>query len=422
MSKTPTLSLTCSRAKEQLHLLLDNELPAADHERLLGHLQTCEQCSAAYRELRAIEAAHAELDARATEVPETYFDSLPQKVLARIAQAEAAQEKPRLLTWRPRSFNLREYIWGRGKYALAFAAMLTLIFLVTRDLREQKQPETVLREVMDADLPERVPPTEARAAREDLQTSEAAQSATGGEQPAPHENFTTKFDAKDLRDEPPLAAAPPAEKSEIRQHPESRADSERMLLQAAAPRVEAMADTIAAAESSIAGAQQFVNNPPTGRARLYPESKAEALYEEAETPQAFSKARQPNAVSATRIPAAEGTRHSKAARITANDTRLAHALSASVQAQSQTERLKIWQDYFVSSQRDSATYHSAVENLARRLAAQSDSSSAVTQMQEALTFYQTMEAILAARWGRAAYEHERARLEGLLNWKKPAHP
>ncbi|NUO78967.1 zf-HC2 domain-containing protein [candidate division KSB1 bacterium] len=400
MSKTPTLSLTCSRAKEQLHLLLDNELPAADHERLLGHLQTCEQCSAAYRELRAIEAAHAELDARATEVPETYFDSLPQKVLARIAQAEAAQEKPRLLTWRPRSFNLREYIWGRGKYALAFAAMLTLIFLVTRDLREQKQPETVLREVMDADLPERVPPTEARAAREDLQTSEAAQSATGGEQPAPHENFTTKFDAKDLRDEPPLAAAPPAEKSEIRQHPESRADSERMLLQAAAPRVEAMADTIAAAESSIAGAQQFVNNPPTGRARLYPESKAEALYEEAETPQAFSKA----------------------ARITANDTRLAHALSASVQAQSQTERLKIWQDYFVSSQRDSATYHSAVENLARRLAAQSDSSSAVTQMQEALTFYQTMEAILAARWGRAAYEHERARLEGLLNWKKPAHP
>ncbi len=422
MSKTPTSSLTCSRAKEWLHLLLDNELPLADHERLLGHLQACAQCSAAYRELRAIEAAHTELDARATEAPEAYFDSLPQKVLARIEQAEAAQEKPRLVTWRPRSFNLRAYIWGKGKYALAFAAMLTLVFLVTRDLREQKQPETVFGERKYADLPESVPSSEAQAAHEDLQPLEAAQSPTGGERPAPLENLSTRPDAKDLRDEPLPATAPPAEKSDIHQRVELTADSERMLLQAAAPRIEAFADTIAAAESAIAGAQQFVNNPPGGRARLYPESKAEALYEEAETPPVLSKARQPNAVSAARTPVAEGKRLSQTAHFTANDSRLAQALSASVQAQSQTERLKIWQDYFVSSQRDSATYYAAVESLARRLAAQSDSSSAVTQMQEALTFYQTMEAILAARWGRAIYDQERARLQGLLNWKKSARP
>lgn len=412
---------------EWLHLLLDSELSSADHEKLLAHLQTCKRCSAAYRELSLLEAAHAELDARATEAPKDYFDALPQRVLARIEAAERpAMTQPRILTLRPRSFDLREFIFGRGKYALAFAAMLTLLFIVTRHLREQTTPERDAKENVPPASPTisqtEIPTREAQPESQALATSGGAQSPTAeGKSTAPS-NIAVEEVAKNIEGVSSVASEPAFAKSEAARAAEPSADSEQVVLYSAAGLRQALDDTIATRQNLLAAQPQLVNNPPGEQPRMPTENREVSRFDAAHAPAALSTARQSQSLSAARVPSEEAARSSRAERIVAVDTRLAQALSASGQAQTQVERLKIWQDFFAHSKRDSASYSAAVEALARRLVAQSDSSSSVAQVQEALSFYQTMEAVLAARWGRATYDQERARLEGLLNWKKSVQP
>lgn len=422
MSEKSSNSLTCSRALEWLHLLLDTELSSGDHEKLLAHLQTCERCSAAQRELSMIEAAHPELDARLTATPKDYFATLPQQVMARIEKAQASHAQPRAVKLQPHSFDWRAFVFGRSKYALAFAAVLALAFVVTRQLR-QREPSTTATAVMkQSDLPS-LSRAEAPVLEEPSLPSEA---------PAANEpsfallagDTTAHFEvAAEVDTNSSVAASGFAAGSSSEGETMARTDdSSHMALHAALPLSTASSDTTARPSSLLADAPQFVANPQAGRAEVFVESRDGMRSEAAQEPSALMRARPPATRLALRTAAEESGRLAESASLPASDARLSQTLSASAQAATQAERLKIWQAYFSESQSDSASYTAAVENLARRLATQCDSSSSVTQLEEALSFYQAMETILASRGGQVAYDREKARLEGLLNRKKPAQP
>lgn len=423
MSEKSSNSLTCSRALEWLHLLLDTELSSGDHEKLLAHLQTCERCSAAQRELSMIEAAHPELDARLTATPKDYFATLPQQVMARIENAQASHAQPRTVKLQqPHTFDWRTFVFGRGKYALAFAAVLALAFVVTRQLRQRESSTTATAVMKQSDLPS-LSRAEAPALEESSLPSEAPAAnepsfALLAEDTTAHFEVAAEVDTNSSVAASGFAAGSSSEGESIA----LADDSSQMALHAAIPPSRASSDTTARPSSLLADAPQFVANPQAGRAEVFVESRDGMRSEAAQEPSALMRARPPATRLALRTAAEESGRLAESASLPASDARLSQTLSASAQAATQAERLKIWQAYFSESQRDSASYTAAVENLARRLATLCDSSSSVTQLQEALSFYQAMETILASRGGQVAYDREKARLEGLLNRKKPVQP
>ena len=153
MNKKNPNHIDCATALEWIHLSLDQELPALDQQKLFAHVQGCKNCSAAQRELRLIENAHAELDRPMDAVPAGYFEELPGRVMARIAKAEARSArvfslpKPQLPHWRAPRW-LQQILFGRGKYAVAFAALAFLALIINRQRREDlygptpRQPQT----------------------------------------------------------------------------------------------------------------------------------------------------------------------------------------------------------------------------------------------------------------------------------------
>lgn len=409
--------LSCSRATEWLHLLMDTELSSADHERLLAHLQTCERCRAAQRELSMIEAAHPQLDTRLRAAPQDYFVSLPQQIMARIEETEAAHARPRSAKLPAHSFDVREFIFGRAKYALAFAAVLALAFILTRQLRGPEPSATATKEMMLRDAPAISRAEEESSLQSEALTTNEAYSSVADDS-ATRFKLAATVDTNSSGAASEFAAVSLSEEETI-----GRADeSSQTALQAAIPPPVGASDTAAKQSSLLAGAPLLVNNPQGGRAEVAVESRDVNRFDAAQEPLALSKAISPATTREMRATAVDAEQVTKAASSIANDIRLSQTLSAAVQATTQAERLKIWQAYFSDSLRDSASHTASVENLAQRLLAQSDSSASVTQMQETLSFYQTMETVLASRWGQVAYEREKARLEGLLNWKKSAQP
>ncbi len=414
--------LSCSTATAWIHLLLDRALAPEQHEKLVAHLQTCAPCRARHRELAMIEAAHAELEGRALAPPEDYFAALPRRVMARIAAAEQPAPVPaREFARQPRSFHVWEFIFGRGRYALAFAAMMALVFVITRQLREQGAPEkeAVQSIYQDERRPSSTPPDMSKFSPQN-KTREAAAPV----QPQALPRGAAESPQAEAKAEQPAASVEnmPATSESMAQLAESAMTvADEIKPAPIMPAEEVYRDTLAAtSKRTDIGALQFVLSPQTEP----PAVKVESIPQEAHgRPQpsssAFSSAAQSPSRSRMKAPQV-----SRLAPTTmeleggADEINFQQALARAARAQTEAERIKIWQKYLGYTKDDSASYNTALENVARRLTRAIDSSASVARVQEALIFYQTMAPVLVTRLGREGYEREKTRWEGLLNWKK----
>ncbi len=427
--------ITCGAALEWIHLLLDEQLQPLEHQKLLAHLQSCANCSAAYRELSLIENAHTELDQPLAAIPGGYFEELPERVLARMAQAEARSgrtfslPKPQLPKVALPGW-LQQFIFGRGKYALAFAAMAMLAFIVTRELRQDFSPEGIGLQQTPAETP---PALQEPAAFSSSPMAEQSQQAAAPQLKSNRE-LETNLETEKL---PPssIALAPqnetflsdaqadggapgrqdlatePEEEAQIAQSLESEVDNERVelgdsvriglyrssLAQLQNVRVEDSAKSVLSRSfaEDAAGENKPASLSPPANAGEGTAAAAQSYSAEERTSRAL------RAVSSAPASAALFEQTGAQAR----------------QAPTEERRREIWQE-FLKNQPDSIHYRLAVAQIANSYAGEIDSASIQAQMEEAFQFYGAMESVLRLQWSGEAYARERARVEGLLRWKK----
>lgn len=413
--KTPNAQpLSCRDARAGIQLLLDGELASEQHEQLVAHLHACAHCNAVHRELTMIEAAHAELDERTLAPPADYFESAPQRVLARL-EKEEQPARAKIFACEPRALKLWELLWGRGRYAMAFAAMLALVFLVTQQLREEGAPQKALRETAQPStrsegefvvLSEPASKTEMPSRGIDSPSLAAPRSFAQKLQPeAGHEPPAVK--AQELSSEAEQAV--PAYFAEVENQPEPEKQA-----------AKTFSDTLPATSGGAGqAALRFAANPQAEPVEIKIESIPREGLRQTEAAPSAAMPSQARARMQAREPAQPGFVTARAPeRENRND--FLHALEAAARAKNEAERLKIWQSFLRYNEGDSASYNARVENVARALATRVDSSASVSSLQEALFFYHTMAPSLVARWGKEQYEREKSRWEGLLNWKKSA--
>jgi hypothetical protein len=419
MNHKSSQPLSCNTAAAWIHLLLDHALAPEQQEKLAAHLQTCAHCRAAHEELKHIESAHAELADRTPAPAEDYFASLPARVMARIAAAgePPATAPARAYSRKPLAFNLREFIFGRGRYALAFAAMVALVFIITRQLREQGAAESARQEAVQSVYQEE--PKHSATPKEESRFSSPNKMREAN---APVQPQALPSESRQAQAEPPATRveglpAPPEpiaqpDESAIAAADESAAD--QMALAATTPSEETARDTFAAAAKRVEIG--LVHNPqPEPSAAARGAIPQEARGRPQQSSSAFSTAAQSPA--RVYMKASKVSLSQEAERL-ASETNLQQVLTLAARMHTEAERIKIWQSYLGETEIDSASYNLAVENVARRLAATIDTSAAIARVQEALIFYQTFTPVLVTRLGREGYEREKIRLEELLNRKK----
>ena len=401
MNNNKAQPLACETALEWIHLLLDDALAAEQKEKLAAHVQTCAHCRALQQELLRIEAAHAALDARTLAPPENYFADLPERVLARIAEEEQpAPIAARVFERKPERFNLWNLIWGRGRYAFAFVAMLALAFIVTRELRESEGPQTIRMKV--------APPSESEL-QPALQISKAAppkdSSASSLRRALPSAEYQTARSSNITNEEEMVQSAEVTAPEAKSATPISRADYDELRALAVMIPRDTLLPSLQAAGQAFATTEY--------------EGKAQALTRQALTRQAEPPVSLPERAAAPRSRMLRSSTDLESATTTpqAGSDAFGDILTHTARVANEAERIKIWQRYLRFDQNDSSLYNAKVENIAHLLAAEVDSSATAVKMREALIFYQTMKPVLVSRWGVEKFELEKARWEGLLNWK-----
>lgn len=393
MNKKPQNHVTCGAALEWIHLLLDKELPPAEHQKLLAHLQSCSNCNTAYRQLGMIESAHLELDRTLETVPGGYFEELPERVLARLAQKEEraprpfSLPKPKLPEWRMPGW-LRPVMWGRGKYALAAtAAVVLLTVMVTRQLRrdvssEAMQPQALPRIVLSpAEEPAAAPPAPTQQQPETRAVALPAPPAAEALQ-----KQITRADDEALKavqgyDQPAQAAMPPVQETK----------GELMS--------EALKDTGTAPDHPF-----FESDKLAKESALSQQSAAGAAAKSAT--ESYTPGRRAHMAMKT-----------GAAPPETENSRFAQANTQVQNAVSEQNRRHLWRE-FLKSNPDSAQYLFALAQIGRSFAAEIDSNSSTALLREALQFYDSEENALIANWGREFFVRERTRVADLLQWKK----
>lgn len=398
-------SINCATASDWLHLLLDEELSEPRHKLLSAHLESCEKCRAAWHELKLIERAHARLDLRLTEPPPDYFAQLPKRILARLdAEKTTAPVILEMPDKRQRVLWLQKFAAGKGKYAIALAAVAALIFfwtfgknnlssLATSERQESSglANDTIAfaaAEPSAASELERLPPKDS-ARRSEFDTPLVAMTPAT----APDEK---KFgDAAKAREGDLGALTQKTAESggQIRQ-PETESEGEfadTALLPGAASQSALTTESLA--QSSLPKTGELAQN-------VEPQASKEVL-----SLQRGVSHSPP--LEARQFPKAQGE---------SGSARFSQALQRAQAAPNAESRQKIWRD-FLATNPDTAYYFLATGNLARSLSAAADSGSSRAQIDQALQFYEQMEAILAPQLGVETVRFERTRLAGLLRWK-----
>ena len=175
MSKDKPQNFDCVAATEHLHEYFDGELKPDWHAAMAQHLANCADCSATLAQLRQIETAHQQLDARLELPAEEYWQALPQRVLEKVKASEkrrllalpklprikspikraAPASQPDLLYLTP---ALQKFLRGPAKYILPLAAVAAFCFFMIGELREKPAAS-----IMTASAPES-PNVDARSA------------------------------------------------------------------------------------------------------------------------------------------------------------------------------------------------------------------------------------------------------------------
>ncbi len=418
MNRKNQNQIDCGTALEWIHLSLDQELPQLDHQKLQSHLQNCKDCSAAQRELSLLENAHAELDKPIAAVPASYFEALPERVLARIAKAEARRgrafslPKPQLPKWRTPGW-LHALIFGRGKYALAFAAVALLAFIITSRLRQTPSSETVLLEPSAAAPPPTVvekpsvaaPPTGAQA-RRDFAEAEKTPAPSEAETQAAARQHLAKLTTLQAADEARANMAGGENEAIVSE--QERGEQKDNAAMTLAPTTTSELNRVAFEDS---GSRTAYSLDAVQRADVVsPQSAAGAG--------AAARSAAEMYIPASNTPVKMNSKSVYSpAPASASAALFTRTAQQAASAPSEPQRRKIWQG-FLSTNPDSVHYYFAVTEIGRSFAAEIDSTTRRAGVEEALQFYSKMKAVLASQLGQEAVANEQARLEGLLRWKE----
>ncbi len=450
MSKDKPQNFDCVAATEHLHEYLDGELKPDWHAAMAQHLANCADCSATLAQLRQIETAHQQLDARLELPAEAYWQALPQRVLEKVKASEkrrllalpklprikspikraAPASQPDLLYLTP---ALQKFLRGPVKYILPLAAVAAFCFFMIGELREKPAAS-----IMTASAPES-PSIEARSAPEEgaLEKANVPKPAPLAEAPMQKpvlgsRTATQRTDEKIVLSRDTLfaganqaAGAGQALSVVAPVGDERKADEPKPIALSEAQPHAAEADI---ASPELKPAQSLAAT--TSKAKDQPAASLEKeVSYRAETPvtlktEAVKIADDQLAQSTesrskkTSTPSRMGV--SSAAMRAANnlnDDLYSQTLQRAQQATDFKAREKIWRD-FLKSNPDSSLWALGTVALARTLAAASDSTTKAEQLEKNIAFFREHASTLRAQIGREEYDRELARLQILLNFRK----
>jgi anti-sigma factor RsiW len=453
MSIDKQKNFNCVAAAEHLHEYLDGELQPDLRAAMEQHLVSCADCSATLAQLRQIETAHQQLDARLESPAEEYWQALPQRVMDKVKASEKRRLlalpklprlkspvkrapvnepalKPDLLYLTP---ALQKFLRGPAKYVLPLAAVAAFCFFMIGELREKPAAS-----IMTASAPEQ-PKAEAQSAREE-----------------------SLLEKSNVSEPAPMAEAP-TQKSVL---------GPRTALKRADEKIVLSRDTLLASANQVAGAGQDLDvSAPAGGAfkadAPKPISLSEAQPQAAEADIVSPELRQAQTFVATgskakdqpAAPLEKEVRYraenlktetaktaddqlaqaaeSRAKKISTagrmgvsssaamrtveniNESRYHQTLQSAQQTTDLKKREKIWRD-FLKSNPDSSLRAIATVDLARTLAAASDSTTKPEQLEKTLAFFRDNAAVLRPQMGAQEFDREVARLRMLLNFRRPA--
>jgi len=435
----------CAAATEQLHEYLDGELKPDLHAAMALHLASCADCAATLAQLRQIETAHQQLDARLELPAEEYWQMLPQRVMEKVKASEkrrllALPKLPRLKSPVKRAEPtpkqdllyltpaVQKFLRGPAKYILPLAAVAAFCFFMIGELR--KKPEA---SIMTASAPERMK-TEPQAAREKsfLEKINVTEPAPIAEAPTPKtalspRTASQRVDEKIVLSRDTLlasvnqaagaggvAASVGAELRANEPKPISLAEAQPQVAEA-----DVAAPELKSTQSFVATSSKAKDQPAAPLPKDEPRSRIEAP--------ADVKVGAEVKISDDRLMLLTEEREKKvstAGRMGVSSTAMRSAPNLynetqqrAQQASDLKKREKIWRD-FLKSNPDSSSRALATADLARTLAAASDSTTKPEQLEKNLAFYREHAATLCAQIGSAEYDRELARLQMLLNFRK----
>ncbi|MCI0694640.1 zf-HC2 domain-containing protein [candidate division KSB1 bacterium] len=467
MSINNQKNFDCVAAAERMHEFLDGELEFDLRLAMERHLAGCADCAKTFAQLRQIENAHRQLDAQLEPPAEDYWQALPQRVMERVK----ASERRRLLTLpklprfksaahrapaaeKPPTSDLlhlppavQKFLRGPARYALPLAAVATFCFFMIRELREEPAATVMMKSpTMTAEREAAPEPSTPMKIGE----APAKKSAT-----APSEVLATAHEAKISRQDTPLtiagqagaggergpellagqsagAATPPVISTKAGESlsglastaPSTEAKMERDSLpvltrREAKPAQQAVISSEKAKDQPAANEQTAlaVVTPTADK----PEAERRAESAGAEEARAFDAARVRSSQRDSRQPAAAGrvgvsTLQKSAAYVPAGSG-FAETLQRAQQTTDLKKREKIWRDFLETSP-DSSYRALAVSHLAQTLAAASDSTTKLDQLEKNLAYFQDHAAMLRPLMGAPQFERELARLQTLVNRRK----
>lgn len=457
------VNLDCITATQRMHEFLDNELESTMRAAMERHLGGCADCSTTLAQLRRLENAHHQLDGQLKPPPEAYWQVLPQKVMERVRASERRRllALPRLPRFKspvervptanklPTSnmLNLppavRSFLNGTLKYALPLAAAAAFCFFMIRELRrDDGLVEKSTMQASDSTLQSSAAAKKTdREAREGV--ASVAQPVNLEEQPTALRNAPTKTQY--------LPASPLAISKE---HLEIKFDSLAVaakLESVAAGGSGAMAPHHSAGAAASFGQRQESTSPgsvasfqpalprdsikitpptqllakaedqlaDTGASRLAQGDVAGEFRPAAEMPERDDKAQEPQAL---RAPARASESRASALKMnrTAGESdasKFSQVLQQAQQTADLKQREKIWRD-FLATEPDSSSRGLAIFHLAETLAAASDSTSKLDQLEKNIAYFRDNAAVIRPRMGEKEFDREVARLQTLLAWRK----
>ncbi|GEM_PF-6815953 len=457
MSITNQKNFGCVAAAEHLHEYLDGELKSEPRVAMEQHLASCADCAATLAQLRQIETAHRRLDEQIQPPPEAYWQTLAPRVMERVKLSEkrrllALPKLPRLkspikrtslgestptrdLLYLPPA--MQKFLRGSGKYVLPLAAVAAFCFFMIRELWEK--PETSITTVATSEQPAARLEPEATFEKSLSATPQSAQeSLTENPVAAAKKPLPAQRETGSVQDSFLVAAA--VQGAEGKQGAGlslyAKADSpitfsERNLA-ARAPSQAGEIDKKTEAPLSLPEekisqpvAQSFVkakDQPaaPAEEAALQQEVKIlSAADRENEAQNRDDQARLSRSRAA--VSSAEGrggvSAFGKRAAMTQKSSEYDEAQQRAQQTSDLKKREKIWRD-FLKSDPDSSYRVLAVSHLAQTLAAASDSTTRVEQLEKNLAFFRENAVMLRTEMGGEAYDRTLARLQSLLNFRK----
>lgn len=450
MSKDNQKNFDCVAATEHLHEYLDGELKPDWRAAMTQHLANCTDCSATLAQLRQIETAHQQLDARLELPAEEYWQMLPQRVMEKVKASEkrrllALPKLPRLKSPIKRAEpapkqdllylapSVQKFLRGPAKYVLPLAAVAAFCFFMIGELREKPAAS-----IISASAPEQ-PNVDALSAPKEsaLEKANVPEPATIAEAPMQKpllgsRTATQRTDEKIVLSRDTLfaganqvAGTGQALSVVAPVGGELKADKPKPIALSEAQPQAAEADI---ASPELKQAQSLVAT--TSKAKDQPAAPLEKeVSYRAETPATLKTETvkiaddqlAQSTESRSKKTSTSGRIGVSAAAMRAvgnlSDDPYSQTLQRAQQATDLKKREKIWRD-FLKSNTDSSSQILGTTALARTLAAASDSTTKAEQLENNITFFREHAATLRTQIGRKEYDREFARFQMLLNLRK----